>query len=77
MRHTSSKILKPERARPFALFRQPHDGVSRVRLSFTGSCAWPAALTRQCLGTPIQNSLEDIFSLLHFLQVKNFEDTWW
>ena len=28
-------------------------------------------------GTPIQNSLEDMFSLLHFLKVANFSDRWW
>lgn len=37
------------------------------------------ALSRWCLtGTPVHNSLDDLWTLLHFIQVENFDDKqWW
>jgi DNA repair protein RAD5 len=37
------------------------------------------SLSRWCLtGTPVHNTLDDLYTLLHFIQVENFEDKrWW
>ncbi|CAD8060264.1 unnamed protein product [Paramecium sonneborni] len=44
---------------------------AKAASSVEAQCRW-------CLtGTPIQNHLEDLFSLFHFLQVETFQDYYW
>lgn len=78
MKLTSSRMLVPVCARLSALYRHKTAGVLRVcpitKMPLLTLCPQVLSLS---VGTPIQNSLEDVFSLLHFLRAEHFNDSWW
>lgn len=53
------------------LIKNPKAKCSRSAFSLESRHRW-------CItGTPLQNGIEDCYSLLHFLRLSNFRDRWW